>query len=147
MAIASNKYHNKDFRIFIKIISTRPVSRLRQQYYLLYDSTNVPYEVIRNGIMHFEMLPPRLFACWEMFYFFLLSLLTFSNLNFSTKKKFRKNYQRVKWFGSSSGPTFCLSWSGSKLFAKVQQTTKVATSIERELSVLLPLNKWAIINV
>ena len=27
--------------------------------------------------------------------------------------------QKVKWFGSRSGPTLCWSWCGSKLFAKV----------------------------
>ena len=32
---------------------------------------------------------------------------------------FQKHYQSVKQFGSRSWPTFCRSWSGSKLFAKV----------------------------
>ena len=47
---------------------------------------------------------------------FFLSILTVS----------KNSFMNVKRFGSRSGPTFCLSWSGSKLFA----TTKVATSKE-----------------
>ena len=35
------------------------------------------------------------------------------------KKLFQEHYQSVKQFGCRSGPTFCQSWSGSKLFAKV----------------------------
>ena len=35
------------------------------------------------------------------------------------KTFFQEHYQSVKRFGSRSGPMFCLSWSGSKLFAKV----------------------------
>ena len=35
------------------------------------------------------------------------------------KKIFQVHYQSVKRFGSRAGPTFCWSWSGSKLFAKV----------------------------
>ena len=49
---------------------------------------------------------------------FCCRLLTFSKLSFSHKKN-PKHYQSVKLFGSSSGPTFCRSWSESKLFAKV----------------------------
>ena len=34
------------------------------------------------------------------------------------KKFLQEHYQSVKCFGSRSGPTFCWSWSGSKLFAE-----------------------------
>ena len=44
--------------------------------------------------------------------------LTFFKINFF-KIFFQKHYQSVKQFGSRPGLTFCLSWSGSKLFAKV----------------------------
>ena len=49
---------------------------------------------------------------------FFCRLLTFFNINYF-KKLFQKHFQSVKRFGSRSGPTFCRSWSGSKLFAKV----------------------------
>ena len=47
-------------------------------------------------------------------------LLTFSKIDFF-KKFFQKHHQRITPFGSRSGPTFYLSWSGFKLFAKVSR--------------------------
>ena len=43
---------------------------------------------------------------------------------------FKRNYRSGKQFGSRSGPAFCRSLSGSKLFAKniLQQTTTLAAS-------------------
>ena len=57
---------------------------------------------------------------WLVFMLMLCCLLTFFNINFF-RKFFQEYYQSAKWFGSRSGPTFCQSWSGSKLpvFAKV----------------------------
>ena len=52
------------------------------------------------------------------FYHFFCRLPTFFKIN-SFKKLFQEHYQSVKQFESRSGPTFCRSWSGSKLFAKV----------------------------
>ena len=49
---------------------------------------------------------------------FCCPLLTFFKINFF-KKFFQQNYQSGKQLGFRSGPTFCRSWSGSKLFAKV----------------------------
>ena len=45
-------------------------------------------------------------------------LLFFFKINIF-KKFFQIHYPCVKQFGSRSGRTFCRSWSGSKLFAKV----------------------------
>ena len=39
-------------------------------------------------------------------------------------------HQRVKQFGSRSGPTFCRTWSGSKLFAKIISRTQQAHTVE-----------------
>ena len=49
-------------------------------------------------------------------------LLTFFKINF-LKNFFPQHNQFVKRFGSRSGPTFCWSWSGSKVFAKVIRPT------------------------
>ena len=49
--------------------------------------------------------------------FSCIFLLTF--FIFFSRKFFKENYQSVKRFGSRSGPTFCRSWSGHKLFTKV----------------------------
>ena len=59
----------------------------------------------------------QLFASWLTFNAFVICWL-FSKFPFK-KKIFPEHYRSVKWFGSRSGPTFCRSWSGSKLFAKV----------------------------
>ena len=61
-------------------------------------------------------------------------LLTFSKLFFS-KKKFWKHYLSVKQFGSRSGPIFCQSWSGSKLFAKVISRRQMSQKAGKELKV------------
>ena len=50
--------------------------------------------------------------------FFVVFCWLFSKINFF-KKFFQEHCQSVKQFGSRSVPTFCWSWSGSKLFAKV----------------------------
>ena len=42
-----------------------------------------------------------------------------SDADFLQNQLFQKFFQSVKWFGSRSGPTLCLSRSGSKLFLKV----------------------------
>ena len=55
-----------------------------------------------------------LFLSWADFFFFF-----FFKINFCLKISFRNTLQSVKQFGSRSGLTFCLSWSGYKLFAKV----------------------------
>ena len=49
---------------------------------------------------------------------FYCRLLSFFKINFF-KKFFQKHYQSVKLYGSRSGPIFCPSWFGSKLFANV----------------------------
>ena len=53
-----------------------------------------------------------------IFSMFFCLLLIFFKINFF--EKFIQKYdQSVKQFGSRSGPTFCRTWSGFKLFAKV----------------------------
>ena len=65
------------------------------------------------------------FAC------FFCGLRIFFLINFF-KNIFQEYHQIVKQFGSRSGPTFCLAWSGSKLFAGViSRWQKFATSRER----------------
>ena len=54
----------------------------------------------------------------------------FSKFTF-LKHFFQEHYQSVKWFGSRSGPMFCLSCSGSKLFGKVIIRRQIAASKER----------------
>ena len=63
----------------------------------------------------------------------LSCLLTFFKINYFLKF-FQEHYQSVKWLWSRSGPTFCWSWSGSKLFAKVtsiHQNTQLAVMLAR----------------
>ena len=62
--------------------------------------------------------PPLIFCMLGNYSCFCCRLLTFFKMNFF-KKIFQEHYQSVKQFGSRSGPMFCQSWSGSKLFAKV----------------------------
>ena len=64
------------------------------------------------------------------FSFFCCRLLNFFKINFF-KKFFQEHHQSVNQFGSRSGPTFCRSWSGFKLFAKVISRQQVAASQER----------------
>ena len=49
---------------------------------------------------------------WVIFHAFVVVCWLF-------KKFFQEHYQSVKWFESRSGPTFCRSWSGYKLFTKL----------------------------
>ena len=84
-----------------------------------------------GGVNHIQ---PVAYKCYllltkilsEKKYSLALSLCTLGNVLCSDffskqscfKKIFQEHYQSVKRFGSRSGPTFCRSWSGSKLFAK-----------------------------
>ena len=61
---------------------------------------------------HWE-IKVKLFACWVC-----CCLLTFFIITFF-KKSFQEHVQSVKQFEIRSGPTFCRSWSRSKLFVKV----------------------------
>ena len=65
----------------------------------------------------------KLFACGITCSTFVVICWLFSRL-IVFKKPFRKIYQSFKLFGSRSGPTFCRSWSGSKLFAKLSTDDK-----------------------
>ena len=68
---------------------------------------------------------------------FCCRLLTFFKINFF-QKFFQEHYQSVKLFGSRSGPTFCRSWSGSKLFAKFysrQQKFRLINSFRNTIRV------------
>ena len=70
-------------------------------------------------------------ACWVIFHAFSWSANFFFKINYF-KKFFQEYHQSVKQFGSRSGPTFCLAWSGSKLFTKVSvKEKKVAASKKR----------------
>ena len=73
------------------------------------------------------------FACWVIFQAFVVFCWIFSNY-FFFKKFFQQHYQSVKQFRSISGQTFCWSWSGSKLYAKV--------IIKRWKSPLVNLKRW-----
>ena len=64
---------------------------------------------------------------------FCCRLLDFLNINFF-KKFFKEHYQSVKWFGSRSGPTFCWSWSDSKLFSKIISRQQKLPLASKELS-------------
>ena len=59
------------------------------------------------------------------------------------KKFFQEHYQRVKQFGSRSGPTFCWSWSWSKLFANAFSRSQKSQLARKELKLTL----WACIFV
>ena len=72
---------------------------------------------------------------------FIVVCLLFQNQLF--KKFFQEHYQSVKWFGYRSGLTFCLSWSGSKLFSKVISRRQVTTSKEI-VNNLIVRNWWKI---
>ena len=77
------------------------------------------------------------FACF-------LSSADFFKIDFF-KKKFQEHYQSVKQFGPRSGPTFCRSRSGSKLFAKVisrQQNLPLAGKELRYISHIMYLNNF-----
>ena len=51
--------------------------------------------------------------------------------------------QGIKHFGSRSDPTFCLAWSGSKLFARLLADDKIATSKERvNMEFTFQSGKW-----
>ena len=66
---------------------------------------------------------------WVIFFCFCCHLLTFFKINVF-QKFFQEHYQSVKQFGSRSGPMFCWSLSGSKLFAKVISRQQVTTGKE-----------------
>ena len=53
------------------------------------------------------------------------------------KKDFRNTIKVSKQFGSWSGPTFCRSWSGSKLFTKVISRRQKWLLARKELSYTL----------
>ena len=72
---------------------------------------NIRLEFENNEDLSGTQVRHLLIACWVIFH-------AFSKFTFSPKK-IQDHYQSVKWFGSRSGQTFCWSWSGSKLFAKV----------------------------
>ena len=63
---------------------------------------------------------------------FCCRLLTYYKIDF-LKKILQGHYKSVKQFGSRSGPTFCLSWSGSKLFAKVFSRPQKSLLARKEL--------------
>ena len=65
----------------------------------------------------------RLQNFFKNVFFFGCHLLIFFKNNFF-KNVFQEHHQNVKRFGSKSGPTFCRSLSGSKLFAKVDSRQK-----------------------
>ena len=68
----------------------------------------------------------------------------FFKINFLRKKKiFQEHHQSVKKNGSRSGPTFCRSWSGSKLFAKVI-SRRSTLGYELNGNQLLSLSFWTI---
>ena len=64
------------------------------------------------------------FSCFKLVYaYFFFKIIFF-------KQFFQGHKQGVKWFGSKIGWTFCPSWSGCKLFAKIIRW-QVAASKER----------------
>ena len=65
--------------------------------------------------LHFSFLLP--FSMLGNFSCFCYQLLNFFKMIFLFSKNYFRNNISVKQFGSRSGPTFCPSWSGSKLFA------------------------------
>ena len=68
-------------------------------------------------------------------YFFMLLLSPVDLFNeLSFRYFFREHYQSVKQVGSRSGPTFCRSWSGSKLFAKVISRRQNSSLAGKELN-------------
>ena len=69
---------------------------------------------------------------------FWLSSADFFKINFF-KILFQKHYQCVKQFGSRSGPAFCWSWSGSKIFAKVISWLQKSQLARKEFTIWLAL--------
>ena len=59
-------------------------------------------------------------------------LLIFFKITFF-KKLFQQYHQSVKQFGSRSGPTFCRTWTGTKLFAKIISRRHYSTVVGKEL--------------
>ena len=60
---------------------------------------------------------------------FLLLSADFFQMNFFYF--YHEQYQRVKWFGSRSGPTLCRSYLGSNCLRSLSVDDKVAASKER----------------
>ena len=78
-------------------------------------------------------------ACWVIFHAFVVVCWLFSKFTLS-KKFFQKHYQSVKRFRSRSGPRFCQSWSGSKLFAKVISGRQKLPLVRKELNIQAQLS-------
>ena len=63
---------------------------------------------------------------------FVVDCWLFFKINFF-KKYFQDQYQSVRQLGFRSRPTFCQSWSGSKLFAKVIRSQQKSPLARKEL--------------
>ena len=69
---------------------------------------------------------------------FSCRLLTFFKIYFF-EKFFQEHYQRVKPFGFRSGPTFCRTWSGSKLFDKIISRWQKLPLAKKELKSIITI--------
>ena len=79
----------------------------------------------RNALIVFNSLHAGyIFTCFVIMLTFQYSLF---------QKIVQEHYQSVKRFGSRSGPTFCRSWSESKLFAKVVSRWQKSPIAKKEL--------------
>ena len=76
---------------------------------------------------------------------FCCGLLIFSKLSFA-KKSFRNTIREPNGFGSRSGPTKCLSCSGSKLFAYyvISRRQKSLLASKELISLFLASHVWVI---
>ena len=78
--------------------------------------------------MHFFLGALRInSACWLILHHFLSSTDIFFKISIQIKSF--KNTISTKQFWSGSGQTFCLAWSGSKLFAKAISRQRVNTAM------------------
>ena len=103
-------------------------SNINIQIYEMYPFCHVFHYLVL--IYLFTYVKP--FACC-VFFMFLLSSVDFS-MNFISKFSFRNKIKNVKQVGFRSGPTFCRSWSGSKLFAKVISRRQKSSLAGKELN-------------
>ena len=78
-------------------------------------------------------------ACWVYISCLWCCLPSFNKVIFF-KKFLHEYYQSVKQFWSRSGPTFCRSWSGSKLFAKVNISRRKNSRLAREELIVNEIN-------